>query len=59
MNWFRRSRPAPAPAPVPLDPQEARVISAHGHTPESWAALPNADRIKARDTYTKAERYAA
>ena len=57
MRLFRRSRPAPVPAP--LDPQEARVISAHGHTEESWAALPSPERVKARDTYTKAERFAA
>ena len=54
---FRRTRPAPAPAPV--DPQEARVMSAHGHTEASWAALTHPERADLRATYTQAERYAA
>ena len=54
---FRRTRPTPPPPR--LDPQEAKVIAAHGHTPQSWAALTPKERADARDTYTKAPRYAA
>lgn len=56
IRLFRRTRPTPPPR---VDPQEAKVIAAHGHTEESWAALTHQERADARDTYTKAPRYAA
>jgi hypothetical protein len=49
-------RPTPPPR---MDPHEARVASAHGHTEASWLALTDQQRADARATYTKAPRYIA
>lgn len=53
MSWFRR----PPTPQARMDAQEARIVSAWGHTEQSWSALTDQERTTARTNYTKAPRY--
>ena len=56
MSWFRRK---PATPPARMDAHEARIVSAWGHTEQSWLALTDQKRANLRTNYTKAPRYIA
>ena len=56
MSWFRRK---PAAVPASMDAHEARIVSAWGHTEQSWLALEDFQRANLRTNYTKAPRYIA
>ena len=57
LRFFRR--PRVIITQLVLDPQEARVMSAHNLDPVEWDALTDPERAHYRATYTQAERYAA
>jgi len=56
VSWFRRK---PAAVPARMDAHEARIVSAWGHTEQSWLALEDFQRANLRTNYTKAPRYIA